>query len=98
MLENDVVVDVVHHCLKCCWRIGESEVHDRRLEKSISGFKRCLLFISFANAYIVVPPSNIKFCVDVCVAEVTDKVCNQGEGILISNGKGVDFTIILYWS
>ncbi len=74
VLEDDVTVDVVHHCLECRWRIGESEIHDRRLKKSVSGFERCLLFISFANAYIVVSPSNVKFCIDVCVTEVADEV------------------------
>ncbi len=76
MFENDIAVNVIHHHLECRWRIGESEVHDRRLKKSVSGFECCLLFVSFPNAYIVVPPANIKFRVDVCVTEVTDEVHN----------------------
>ena len=98
VFEDGVVVNIVHHCLERCWRIGESEIHDRRFEKSISGFKRCLLFISFANTYVIIPPSNVKFCVYVCVAEITDKIHNQGKGILISNGEGIDFSVVLYRS
>ncbi len=76
MFENDVVIDIVHHHLKGCWQIGESEVHDCWFKKSVSGFKCGLLFVSFANAYVVVPPLNVKFRVDMCVAEVADEVCN----------------------
>ena len=98
MFEDDVTVNVVHHRLKRCWRVGESEVHDSRFEKSVSGFKCCFLFISFVNAYVVVPPSNIKFRVNVCVAEVADEIRDQGKGVLILNSKGVDLSIVLYWS
>ena len=98
MLENDVAIDVVHHGLEGRWRIGESKIHNRRFEKSISGFKCCFLFIPFADTYIVVPPSDVKLCVDVCVTEIADEIHNQGKRILISNGKGVDFAIILDWS
>src|SRR6266702_124462 len=76
MFENDVAVDVIHHRLESRWRIGKSKIHDRRFKKPVSGFECCLLFVSLPNAYIVVPPANIKFRVDVCVTEVTDKVCN----------------------
>ncbi len=97
MLENDVVINVVHHGLEGRWRIGESEVHNRRFEKSISGFKCCFLLVPFADAYVVVPPSDVKLCVNMCVAEIADEICDQGERILISNGNGIDFAIILYW-
>ncbi len=74
MLENGVAIDEVHHSLEGRWRIGESKVHDRRFEKSISGFECSLLLISLTNAYIVVSPSNVKLCVDVHVTEVADEV------------------------
>src|SRR6266702_4052985 len=74
VLEDDIAVDVVHHGLEGRWRIGESEVHDRRLEKSVSGFKCCLLFVSFSDAYIVVPPPDVEFRVDMCVSKITDKI------------------------
>src|SRR6266702_3765472 len=98
MLENDVVIDVVHHGLEGHWQVGECKVHDRRFEKSISGFKRCLLFVSFTNAYVVVPPSNVELCVDVCVTEIADEVRDQGKGVLIPNGKGVDLMVVLHRS
>ena len=81
VLENDVAINVVHHGLEGRWRIGESEVHNRRFEKSISGFKCCFLLVSFADAYIVVPPSDVKLCVDMCVAEIVDKIRSREEDI-----------------
>ncbi len=50
------------------------------------------------DAYVVVPPSDIKLCVDMCITEIADEIRNQGKGVLIANGKGVDFVIVLYWS
>ncbi len=97
VLENDVPVDIVHHGLECRWRIGEPKIHDCGFEKSISGFKRCLLFISLADAYVIVPPSDIKFCIYVCVAEVVDEIRDQGKRILVLNCDGVDLSIVLYW-
>jgi len=98
MFEDDVAIDVVHHGLECRWGVGESKVHDCRFEKSVSGFKCCLLFISFADAYVVVTPSYIKFGVYMGITEVLDEVRDKRKGILVSDGDGVDFSIVLYWS
>src|SRR6266702_2731632 len=98
VLEDDIAVNVVHHRLKCCWRISESEVHNCWFEKSVSGFKCCFLFVSLANVDIVVPPSNIKLRIDVRVAKVAYKIRNQGKGVLVSNGEGIDLSIVLYRS
>ncbi len=74
VFENDVLVDVVHHGLERCWRVGESEIHDCGFEKSISGFKCCLFLIPFADSYVVITPLDIKLHVYVCVTEVPNKV------------------------
>src|SRR6266702_3306230 len=76
VLEDHVTIYVVHHGLEGCWGIGESEIHDCRLEKSVSGFECGFLFVSFADAYIIVSPSDVKLCVYMCIAEVADEVCN----------------------
>ncbi len=98
MFENDIVIDVVHHGLEGCWQVRESKIHDRGLEKSVSGFKRCFLLISLADANIVVPPSDVEFCIYMCVAEVTNEVCDKREGVLIPNCEGVDLSVVLYRS
>jgi len=98
MLDNDVAVDVVHHSLEGRWRVGEPEIHDRGFEKTVSGFKGRFLFITFADAYIIIPPSDVEFCVYVCVAEVANEVPDEREGVLIPNRECVDFSIILHGS
>ncbi len=74
VLEDNVSIYVVHHRLESCWRIGEPEIHDCRFEESVSGFKRRFLLVSFVDTYIVVPPSDVKFGIDMCVAEIVDEV------------------------
>ena len=53
--------EMVDHCLKRGWRIGKSEVHDIRLEKSIFRFECCFVLVPFLDANIVVSPSDIEF-------------------------------------
>ncbi len=76
MLENDITINIIHHGLEGRWRVGKSEIHDCRFKESVSGFECCFLFIAFTNAYIVIPPSDVKFCVYVCITEVADEICD----------------------
>jgi len=76
VFENNVTIYVVHHHLERHWGVGESEIHNGRFEKPISGFECGFLLISFTNLYVVITPSDIKFCVYVCVTEVSNEVHN----------------------
>src|SRR6266702_4929650 len=98
MFEDDVTVNIVHHGLERCWRVGESEIHNCGFEKSISGFKHHFLFVSFADSYVVITPSDVKLRVYVCVTEVSNEVCDQGVRILIADHDGIDPSVVLYWS
>ncbi len=98
MFENDILVDIVHHGLEHRWRVGESEIHDCGFEKSVSGFKRCFLLVSFTDPHVIISPSDVKLRVYVGVTEVSNEVCDQGERVLIVDRDRVDFSIILHWS
>ncbi len=98
MLDDDIAVDVVHHSLEGRWRVCKPEIHNCGFEKTVSGFKCRFLFIAFADAYIVVPPSDVKLCVYVCVAEVADEICDEREGVLISDCECVDLSVVLHGS
>jgi len=76
VLEDDVPVDIVHHGLERCWQISEPEIHNCGFEKSVSGFKCCFLLIPIMDSYIVIGPSDIKLCIYVCVAKVSNEVHN----------------------
>jgi|SRR6266702_5758802 len=74
VFEDNVPVDEVHHGLKGRWQISEPKIHDGWFKKSVSGFECCFLFVSFADSYVVVAPSNVKFGIYMCVAEILNEV------------------------
>ena len=76
VFEDSVTVNVVHHSLEGCWRISESEIHDCRFEKPVSGFERCFPFISLADPDIVIPPSDVELRVNMRVAKIADEICD----------------------
>src|SRR6266702_164513 len=95
MFENDVTIDEVHHRLESCWGVGETEIHHGGFKESISGFKGCFVFVPFANTDVIVPPSYIKFCIDVGIAQIAYKIGDEGKGILVSDCDCVDLSVIL---
>ncbi len=98
VFEDNVTVYEVHHGLKGCWRIGKSEIHDCRFEEAVSGFERCLLFVSLTNAYVIIPPSDVELRVEMCIAEIADEIRDEGKRVLIPNRESVDLPVILYQS
>ncbi len=74
VFEDGVLEDIVHHGLKSCRRVGESEVHDCGFEETIPRFECCFPLVSFLDSYVVVSPSNIQLCVDVGITEVSYEV------------------------
>ncbi len=98
VFHDDVPKDVVHHGLECCWGVCESKIHDCWFKKSISCFKSCLLFIALLYLYIVIPPSNVQFGIDMGIAEIMYKIGNQGEWVLVTYCYGIYFSIVLYQS
>src|SRR6266702_6721436 len=70
MFEDGITVDKVPHRLECCGGIGESEIHDCGFEKTVSGFKCGLLFITFTDLYVIVSPPDIEFGIYVGIAEI----------------------------
>jgi len=98
VFEDDVLVDEVHHGLEGCWRISESKIHDCWFEESVSGFKRRFLFIPFADLYVIVAPPDVEFSVYVCIAKISNEVRDQRKGVLVPDGDGINFAIVLYQS
>ena len=76
MFENGVAVDEVHHSLERRWRVGESEIHDRRFKKSVSGFKCGLFLVSFTNTHVIVSPPYVEFGIDMRIAEIVNEICD----------------------
>jgi len=97
MLEDDIVIDVVHHCLEGGWWICEAEIHDCQFVEAVLSFESSFVFISLANVDVVVPPLNVELYVDMGIAQIPNEVWYKWEQILVMYGEGVDFLIVLYW-
>jgi len=87
--------DVVHHSLESSRTISHSEEHHERFEKAIIGAEGCLPFISRLDMYIIETPSDIKLCEVLGSMELGDKFGDEGEGISVLDGYGVQRTIVL---
>src|SRR6266702_3357143 len=95
VFEDDIAVYEVHHCLEGGWGIGESEIHHRRFEEPVSGFKGCFVFVAFANAYVVVSPPYVEFGINVRIAQVAYEIRDKGKRVLIPDSDGVNLLVVL---
>ena len=64
MLSYDGSENMVHHGLESCQQIRESEEHNCRFIEFTSCLEDGFVLIAFLDAHVVVPPLNIKFCVN----------------------------------
>ena len=58
---NQILEDVVHHCLEGRWGVGQSEKHHKGFKESSICTKGCLPFIAIFHTHIIVSPLNIRF-------------------------------------
>ena len=58
-LVDHIPEDLIHHCLKCCRRVGQAEKHHQRFKQASVGLERSLSLISLLNPYVVVAPTDI---------------------------------------
>ncbi len=56
------------------------------------------MFVTFTDTYIIVSPSYIQFGVDVCIAQITYEIRDEGKQVLVAYGESIDLSVILYWS
>ncbi|KAG5349548.1 hypothetical protein C0989_003210 [Termitomyces sp. Mn162] len=71
---NEVLEDILHHCLEGGWTIGESEEHDKRFKQPPVGLEGSLPFVSLMDAHIVVAPLDIQFSEVLYNSEVIDEL------------------------
>ena len=58
---NQILENVIHHCLEGRWGVGQSKKHHQGFEEASICTKGCLPLIAVFHMYIIVSPSNIKF-------------------------------------
>ncbi|KAG6892434.1 hypothetical protein C0993_003848, partial [Termitomyces sp. T159_Od127] len=92
---NEVLEDVIHHCLKGGWAIGELEQHNKQFKQSSVGLEGSLPLISLLDVHIVVTPPDIHFGEVPCPPEVIDELKDEGKGIVILHCHGVKNPVVL---
>jgi len=74
---------MVHEGLEHSGHIGEPHRHDEELEGAVLGVKCSLPFMAGCNVHIVVASAQVKFGVDLGIAQLIEEVHNEGDRVLI---------------
>ncbi len=77
------------------WGFRHVSVMSQVSKEKMKRVRIVTLFIPLTNSYIVVAPSDVEFCIYVCVTEISDEVRNQRKGILVLDCDGVNLAIVL---
>src|SRR5258707_8726953 len=85
----------VHHHLEGCWGVSESKEHNCQFEESFRGQECHFRFIAWFDTYVVVPPSNVKFCEEGTSTQSINCLGNKGGDITIPLGPLVYRLIVL---
>jgi len=75
--------------------VGHSEEHYEGFEEATIGTEGCLPFISGLNTYVIETPSDVKLGEVLGSAELGDEFGDEGEGVPVFDGYGVQRTIAL---
>jgi len=87
--------DVVHHSLEGGGTVGHSKEHYEGFKEATIGTESCLPFVSGLDSYIIETPSDVKLCEVLGSAELGDKFGDEGEGVPVLDGYGIQHVIVL---
>ncbi|KAG6867559.1 hypothetical protein C0993_001205, partial [Termitomyces sp. T159_Od127] len=76
---NEVLEDVIYHCLEGGQAIGESKEHNKRFKQSLVGLEGSFPLILLLNVHVVVTPLDIQFGEVSHPLEVIDELRDEGE-------------------
>ena len=75
--------------------VGHSEEHYKGFKEAAIGTEGCFLFISRLDSYVIETPLDIKLCEVLGSAELGDEFRDEGEGVPVLDGYGVQRVIVL---
>jgi len=75
--------------------VSHSEEHYKGFEEAAIGTEGCLSFVSRLDSYVIETPSDVKLCEVLGSAELGDKFGDEGEGISVLDGYGIQCTVVL---
>jgi hypothetical protein len=91
MFCNGGMEDVVHESLECGWRVAEAKVHYCWFEEPSPGLERCLVFVSFLDADIVISLADVEFGEYHGSTKVANEVSDEQKRVLVTNRPGINF-------
>ena len=74
----EVREDGVHESLESSRRVGKTEKHNTRFEKSMVSDKCGFPLISFFDSDVMITPAYIELSKDLCILELVDNIGSQG--------------------
>ena len=77
LVDNQILEDLVHHGLECCWAVCKAEEHDEGFEQSAICPERGFPFVAFLDTDVVVSPADVKLGEVASSSEVTNDVGDQ---------------------
>jgi len=75
--------------------VGHSKKHYKGFEEAVIGMEGCLPFISGLDSYVIETPSDVKLCEVLGSTELGDEFGDEGEGVPVLDGYGVQCAIVL---
>ena len=96
-LINEVLKDVVHHCLESSRTVGEAEEHDKGFEEASICSKGSFPLITLLDLYVVISPAYIQLreVSGLRVRDLVDNIWYEGERVGILHRYHIKFLIIL---
>jgi len=75
--------------------VGHSKEHHEGFEEAAVGTEGCLPFVSGLDSYVIETPLDVKLCKVLGSVELGDEFGDEGEGVLVLDGHGVQRAIVL---
>jgi len=75
--------------------VGHSKEHYKGFEETAISTEGCLPFVSRLDPYVIETPSDVKLCEVLGSAELGDEFRDEGEGVPVLDGYGVQRAIVL---
>ena len=96
-LINEILEDVIHHCLEGSQAVGEAKEHDQGFKEASIRLEGHLPLVSLFDPYIVISPSYVQLCevLGFGVQDPVDDIRDKGEWIGILHCHCIKLSVIL---
>ena len=98
LFQEHIHKDMVHESLEGGGGIAKSKEHDGGFEESHGGDKGSFSLIFLSDMDVVIAPTNVKLSEQGGLLHIVDEFWDEGEGIGILDGVGVQVVVILAWA